>query len=357
MTRIKDLLPLSKTLTVLYVEDDVNIRENYSTIFKEVFKSMDACADGQEGLDTYKSGSYDIVVTDINMPRMNGIEMIRNIYEINEEQIVIVTSAHDEARYLIELIDLGVSKFLVKPIDIAKLMNILLRTCKRIQETKELYEYQRHIEEESLSAAALLNELQRKNGELEKEIQKKTQKENVTLTFSNGIEKEKTFTKEQLNFYTPHLNKISALDFITGFTGDADTLSDRLEGVEETLELTIHQKLSNPTPKGVKQLATSFSDYALHLDSTLKYSNLAQALRHLSSVLLQVEHLEILSDMKPFLFGIADSLQRVRMDVLVHKTAEDIHFLDQSIISDCLQTESMLISDTPAEDDLDDLFF
>ena len=357
MHNIQDLLPLSKTLSILYVEDDINIRDNYSIIFKQVFKSLDVCTDGQEGLESYISGGYDIVITDINMPRMNGIDMIREIYKLNEEQIIIVTSAHDDANHLIQLIDLGIRKFLVKPIDASKLITILFRACKRIQETKELHEYQKHIEEENLSAAALLNELQRKNGELETAIQKMTQKENVTLTMSNGIEKEKPFTKEQLDFYTPQLDKMSALDFISHFTGDIETLSDRLEQVEETLELTIHQKLTPPTQKSVKQLATSFSDYALHLDSTLKYANLAQALRHLSSVLLQVEHLEILSDMKPFFFGIADSLQKVRIEVLVNKTAQDIHFLDQSIISDCLQTESMLISDTPAEDDLDDLFF
>ncbi len=357
MRKIKEILPFSKTLTALYVEDDDNIRENYSKIFQELFKSLDVSINGQEGLDSYKSGAYDIVITDINMPRMNGIEMIRNIFKLNEEQVVVVTSAHDEAKYLIELIDLGVSKFLVKPIDFSKLLSILFRTCKRIQETKELHEYQRLVEEENLSTAALLSELQRKNSELEKAIQKKTQKENVTITLSDGIEKEKKFTKEQLDFYTPHLDKISALEFISHFAGDVETLSDKLEEIEETLELTIHQKLTAPTQQSVKQLATSFSDYAFLLDSTLKYSNLAQALRHLSSVLLQVEHLELLSDMKPFFFGIADSLQKVRIDVFVKKTAQDIHFLDQSIISDCLQTESMLISDTPAEGDLDDLFF
>lgn len=357
MTKIQDLLPFSKTLTVLYVEDDLNIRENYAKIFKEVFKSLDTASDGQEGLDSYDPEAYDIVITDINMPHMNGIEMIQNIFERNEEQVIIVTSAHDEAKYLIQLIDLGIEKFLIKPIDFSKLFSILFRTCKRIHETKELHEYQQHIEDENLSAAALLNELQRKNGELEKAIQKKTQQENVTLTLSGGIEKEKIFTKEQLDFYTPHFDKISALNFINHLSGDPEILSDRLVKIEETLELTIHQKLTTPTLKGVNQLAKSFSEYAIHLDSTFKYINLAQALRHLSSVLLQVEHLGLLSDLKPLFFGIAESLQRVRIDVLVKQTAQDIHFLDQSIISDCLQAESMLIGDTSARDDLDDLFF
>ena len=357
MSSIKELIPFSKTLTALYVEDDEGIRDNYAKIFSELFESVDIAVDGQEGLEKFTSGNYDIVITDINMPRMNGIEMIRGILQKSEEQVIIVTSAHDEAQYLLQLIDLGIEKFLIKPVDFAKMVNILYRSCKRLIEIQELHEYQNRIEEENLRTASLLKELQEKNEELKREIQKKTQKENVNITLVDGIEKEKEFTEEQLDFFTPHVDTLSAQEFASVFTGDIETLSDRLEAIEETLELSIHQKLSDPTQESVDELAKAFSDYARHLDSTMKYGNVAQALRHLSSVLSQVETLSLLTDMKPFLFGIADSLQKVRTEVLVERTAVDIHYLDQSIISDCIQTESMLIEDTPAEGDLDDLFF
>ena len=357
MPNLKELIPFSKPLSALYVEDDNDIRDNYAKVFTEVFASLDVAVDGQDGLEKYLAGSYDIIITDINMPRMNGIDMIRNIFEKNDEQVIIVTSAHDEAQYLLQLIELGIEKFLIKPVDFSRMITVLYRSCKRLIELRELHEYQGRIEEENLRTAALLKELQNKNDELEKEIKKKTQKENVNITLVDGIEKEKGFTEEQLDFFTPNIHAISALEFASHFTGDIETLSDKLEAIEETLELSIHQKLSEPTQESVDELSTAFSDYALLLDSTMKYGNLAQALRHLSSVLSQVETLSLLTEMKPFLFGIADSMQKVRMEVLVDKSAKDIHYLDQSIISDCLQTESMLIEDIPAEGDLDDLFF
>jgi hypothetical protein len=123
------------------------------------------------------------------------------------------------------------------------------------------------------------------------------------------------------------------------------------------LELNIHQKLSAPSKESVDELAIAFSDYSALLESTFKYANLAQALRHLSCVISEVEKPELLAEMKAFLFGIADSLQKVRTEVFVEKSAADIHYLDQSIISDCLQTESMLAGDTHDDGDLDDLFF
>jgi len=357
MKNLKELIPFSKSLSALYVEDDSDIRDNYAKVFTEIFDSLDVAVDGQDGLEKFQSGDYDIIITDINMPRMNGIEMIRHIFEKNDEQVVIVTSAHDEAQYLLQLIELGIEKFLIKPVDFSRMITVLYRTCKRLIEQKELHEYQGRIEEENLRTAALLKELQSKNEELQKEIKKKTQKENVSMTLVDGIEKEKNFTDEQLDFFAPNIGAISALEFTSRFTGDIETLSDKLEAIEETLELSIHQKLSAPTQESVDELAAAFLDYAKLLDSTMEYGNLSQALRHLSSVLSQVETLTLLSEMKPFLFGIADSLQKVRIEVLVERSAQDIHFLDQSIISDCLQTESMLIEDTPAEGDLDDLFF
>jgi YesN/AraC family two-component response regulator len=133
MANLKELILFSKSLNALYVEDDAGIRDNYAKVFAEVFDTLDVAEDGQEGLEKFKAGDYDIVITDINMPRMNGIDMIRNILQENDEQPIIVTSAHDEAQYLLQLIDLGIEKFLIKPVDFAKMTTILYRSCKRIK--------------------------------------------------------------------------------------------------------------------------------------------------------------------------------------------------------------------------------
>jgi len=359
MYTIKELLPISKTLSALYVEDDIDIRNNYSKVFNEVFEHVDLAADGEEGLKKYEDRDYDIVITDINMPRMNGIAMIEKIIDKNPEQMIIVTSAHDESHYLMQLIDLGIEKFVIKPVDFKKLVTILYRTCKRLMEANELQSYQERIEEENLRTAALVAELKTKNEQLEKSIKHSTKKENVAIALVEGIESEKKFTEKELGFYSPKAETESARDFVDTFAGDIEVLSDRLEVIEETLELLIHQKLHEPTQESLEALSTSFCDYGLILAGLYKFNNLAEALENFGTILGQVEDLDLLCDMKNFLFGIADSLQKWRHEVLVEQTAADIHFLDNSIISDCVQTESMLSSSSEegVEEALDDLFF
>lgn len=69
-------MPLCRALNVLYVEDHHAIRDNYARLFKELFSSLESAKDGQEGLTKYQSSKFDLAITDINMPRMDGIEMI-----------------------------------------------------------------------------------------------------------------------------------------------------------------------------------------------------------------------------------------------------------------------------------------
>ena len=360
MSNIKELISFSKSLTALYVEDDIAIRDNYAKVFKEVFASVELADNGKEGWDKYQAAHYDIVITDINMPVMNGIEMIKNIVGISPEQAIAVTSAHDEAQYLLQLIDLGVEKFLIKPIDFQKLITILLSITKRLTERKEYQEYQEQIEKENLHTAALLKELQKKNDELESTIHKLNRNENVNIALLEGIGHAKEFTKKELNFYTPKVRVQSAQDFIDTFTDDIDTFNDQLEQLEESFELVLHQKLIEPTQESIEEVSKAFCDYAYHISKLREFSNFSEALNNLGTTLKQIDDPHLLKEMESFLFGIEHSLHTWRHAVLVDKSAQDVHFLDNSIISDCMQTESMLagnFDENIHKDDVDGLFF
>ena len=141
-----------KTLTVLYAEDDVSIRTSLSNILKKVFKEVIICEDGQEGIDKYKNYSqsieFDAIISDINMPNKNGLEMVREIRELNSEIPVIMTTAHGEANYLMEAIRVNVSGYSLKPIDTKELLQTVQKFCevKRnqrliVQKEAELSEY------------------------------------------------------------------------------------------------------------------------------------------------------------------------------------------------------------------------
>ncbi len=118
MISIKDVQNYSKQLSVLYVEDNDKVREETAEIFKLLFATVDLARNGEEGIEKYNCEKYDIVITDINMPRINGIEMIFQMREINPEQKIIAISAHDEPEILISMMRRGVSTFLLKPINL-----------------------------------------------------------------------------------------------------------------------------------------------------------------------------------------------------------------------------------------------
>lgn len=131
----KMLQQVSKDLSMLYVEDDISLREKTTVVFKNLFQHVDVAEDGVEGLELYnefyenEAKYYDIVVSDIQMPRLDGIGLTKEIYNINKKQKIIIISAYNDKEYLIELINLGVDVFMQKPLSSENLLQVLYDAC------------------------------------------------------------------------------------------------------------------------------------------------------------------------------------------------------------------------------------
>lgn len=115
--RFDELKKYSEALTALFVEDNEEARRFTHELLERLFKSVEAAKNGLEGLVFYNKNYYDIVITDINMFDMNGIQMAEKIREINPEQKIIAVSAHNESHILIELVKAGFNSFALKPIE------------------------------------------------------------------------------------------------------------------------------------------------------------------------------------------------------------------------------------------------
>jgi diguanylate cyclase (GGDEF)-like protein len=105
----------TKDYRVLYVEDDVDVGRTFAGFLENLFAEVVTAVNGKEGLERYREGRFEFVITDINMPVMNGIEMLASIKELNPHQAAIIISAHNDQQWLHEAIRLGVDGFLVKP--------------------------------------------------------------------------------------------------------------------------------------------------------------------------------------------------------------------------------------------------
>lgn len=101
--------------SVLYAEDEYGIRKNIEEILNIFFQKVTAVSDGLKALYEFKTNSYDMLIFDISMPNLDGLETIKKIRKTNRKIPIIILSAHTEQEYLWKAIDLKITKYLKKP--------------------------------------------------------------------------------------------------------------------------------------------------------------------------------------------------------------------------------------------------
>ena len=124
---------LLKNFTLLYVEDDLETKEGMFILLKKYLKEIYCANDGEEGLSLYKDKMPDIVLSDIAMPKMNGLELSEKIKEINPNQNIILLTAFNETNFLKQAINIGIDKYIVKPVKREYLFNTLESIAKLLQ--------------------------------------------------------------------------------------------------------------------------------------------------------------------------------------------------------------------------------
>ncbi|TLP35753.1 diguanylate cyclase [Arcobacter arenosus] len=139
---LKELLEHTQTLSVLFIEDNFDVRIQLVKLLENFFSDIDVEVDGEEGLKRFKeyystNGTfYDLIITDLSMPRFDGISLCKEISKINEDQTILVISAHTESEKLIKLIDIGIYKFLQKPVDYRDLLSTITSISEKLKSRK-----------------------------------------------------------------------------------------------------------------------------------------------------------------------------------------------------------------------------
>ena len=124
---------LHDEVSILYAEDDPVTRNMVAAILQRRFKRLYVARNGGEGLEIYRDKRPELVITDIRMPGMDGLAMIRAIRQEDEQIPVIVTSAYSDPQFLLESIDLGVDQYVLKPVNVEKLARAIGRCAEIIK--------------------------------------------------------------------------------------------------------------------------------------------------------------------------------------------------------------------------------
>lgn len=103
-------------LRLLYVEDDEQVSAVMQRILKRRFSEVACAKDGQEALEIFTNGNVDMMIVDMNIPLLNGLELCTKVREINEDIPIIMLTAFDQSDCLSQAIEIGIDRFLSKPI-------------------------------------------------------------------------------------------------------------------------------------------------------------------------------------------------------------------------------------------------
>ena len=114
-------------LSILYVEDDRLTQKLIAGFLKNNFEKVIVADNGEQGLQLFRKHNPDLVITDISMPIMSGLEMIAAIRQSNNDVNCIITSSNQETNQFVKAIELGINSFLIKPIDPKKLLEQISR--------------------------------------------------------------------------------------------------------------------------------------------------------------------------------------------------------------------------------------
>lgn len=266
MINAKVIKEMAEDIKVLYVEDDLNLRDNTMLLLAKFFNSVDAAKDGEEGLELYRRHRHDLVISDINMPKMDGITMSRAIKTDDSEQYIMVTSAHDESEHLMKLIDAGIDQFILKPLEAEKFLKGIYRAVKTVSDAKMLERYGAMLEQSNIELVEKNRELEHLNKLLEHKI-------------VNPVSKK---TEEK----TDHpVQEENYMDYLV--PSDIEELNDLEEEVESVISLMI---LSD---RFVTENVAKFSQKLERMSALLSgypiFMELAANIRNLSSSLQSID--------------------------------------------------------------------
>ncbi|NOR56006.1 MAG: response regulator [Sulfurovum sp.] len=118
-------MSITSELTLLYVEDDTALREQFVRILRAKFKEIYEASDGLQALEMYEEYSPDMMLVDINLPKIDGLKVIERVRKYDKTIPIVILSAYSDETKLFSAIKLGLSEYLVKPVPHKKLLDLL----------------------------------------------------------------------------------------------------------------------------------------------------------------------------------------------------------------------------------------
>jgi diguanylate cyclase (GGDEF)-like protein len=146
MRSSKEIAQSMKQLHLLYVEDDIEVQKSACEMFANFFTNITVASNGEEALELYNTLSIDVIITDIAMPKMNGLELIEKIRSYNRTIPIIVFSAWNDPSYISQCIKYNVDAYILKPLELQNLLDALYAVSLKVQDYQKSFKEQFDID-------------------------------------------------------------------------------------------------------------------------------------------------------------------------------------------------------------------
>src|SRR5436190_16957565 len=138
---------------LLLIDDEADVQYSFRRIFDSPEIELITAASGEEGLKLIPKVKPDLVLMDVRMGGMNGLETLRRLRQTNAKLPVIMMTAYGTAQTAIEAMKLGAYDYLLKPFEVPKLKEIIVAALKAARDMREVVSYEPHLENEDYDLA------------------------------------------------------------------------------------------------------------------------------------------------------------------------------------------------------------
>ena len=320
MITAKDLKDISSSMSILYAEDEDILRDGMLDSLKKLFQKVYVAKNGQEAIEIYKKEDIDLVLTDINMPIIDGMELISEINKIEANPIIIVLSAHNESKLLQKLINLDINYFLNKPVEKASLIKILFKGCSIINDKKTIRSCTKNLKHENALIA-------RKNKILEQKLNQLANQTNKAQAIKRANSNKQILNKPN----TQTLKNESY--FKTLLQDDRDELADLSQDLDTSIMLMFQNE--DLHKNYIEKLAKVYIRYSSILNFYCEFHEVADSLHNFADIIttLDEKFLQNIGQTGIYFESLQLTLDNFRQNVW-QKEAKDPKFYNASLIND-----------------------
>jgi len=344
---VKNLKEISYEMSILIVEDDILLQEQLKTFLSRFFKYIDVANNGLEALEKYGKNKYSLIFTDLTMPFMGGEELTRRIKAINESQHIMVLSAHSESDKLIQLVNIGIDGYLLKPLDITSVLKQITKICQAIYNRDMLEHFNLMLEESN-------SELMNRNAELRAALKELTAAKETIQKLStpqNQTEIKPTKPKEEVSFV--QTKKISAIEFANSYPLELESTNESLEDLEAKFYTLLANAERTFDQESVLELTGLLNDFAREIEMVPQFAPIAHGILEVEKAFRSVQDHTKIPTVLPMLGSLFDNLEKWRKGIFLYQDVDDIHYMDNSLISDALSLQGFLSSESSTSDSSD----